>query len=326
MMSDDFRGLAQIRTVGKMHNHQKTLRQKIQISGRGLHTNKQIDMVLTPRPENTGVWFQRTDSPGARPVLACGANVSDTSLATTIGVGGESVSTVEHFMAALGCLGVGNLQVDINGPETPVLDGSALPWVELLSNAGLRTLNAARPYFQVRRPFELKDGDKSIFMEPSSETIVDFTIDFPGYISNQRRAFTFTENNFVAEIASARTFCLLSEVEKMQSLGKALGGGLDNAVVISGDGSVLNQEGLRFPDECVRHKILDFLGDMTLAQAPVIGRFTVEKSGHSLNQSFLATILRAPGLLELVDPAKSAPEPYLPRLAQSPGLNPAWAN
>ncbi|MDR0356095.1 MAG: UDP-3-O-acyl-N-acetylglucosamine deacetylase [Deltaproteobacteria bacterium] len=309
-----------------MHNHQKTIKQRIQVSGKGLHTNAQIDMILTPKPANYGIWFLRTDDPANRPVLAANQNVSDTSLATSIGTDGEQVGTVEHFLAALTCLGVNNLQVDINGCETPAFDGSALPWIELLRNAGLRTLNAPRSYYQVKRSFELRDGDKRIAVEPASEMSVDFTIDFPGHINNQRKAFSFTENGFISDIAPARTFCLLSEVEKMQKMGRALGGGLDNAVVISGDGAILNQEGLRFPDECVRHKILDFFGDMTLAQAPVIGRFTVEKSGHSFNQRFLSAILRTPGLLELVSPTKSAEEPYLPMAATNPSLNPAWAH
>jgi UDP-3-O-[3-hydroxymyristoyl] N-acetylglucosamine deacetylase len=309
-----------------MRYHQKTITQTIQISGKGLHTNRQIDMILSPLPINSGIWFLRTDLPGNKPVKVSSENVTDTALATTIGLGNESVGTIEHFIAALGCLDVNNLMVEINGPETPALDGSALPWIKLLRNVGLRTLNAPRPYYAVRRPFELVEGDKSIAMTPSSELVIDFTIDFPGFIQNQRKVFTFTENGFVSDIAPARTFCLLSDVEKMQSQGKALGGGLDNAVVVTGNGIVLNQEGLRFPDECVRHKILDFYGDMTLAQAPMVGRFSVVKSGHSLNHKFLATILNTPGLLELVTPTRSHGEAFVSRAPSPPALNPAWAN
>jgi UDP-3-O-[3-hydroxymyristoyl] N-acetylglucosamine deacetylase len=308
-----------------MHYHQKTLKQTIQISGKGLHTNQQIDMLLSPSPINSGLWFLRNDKPDNKPVKASSENVTDTTLATTIGLGDEKVSTIEHFMAALGCLGINNLFVEINGPETPVLDGSTLPWIKLLRNVGLRTLNAVRPYYEVLRPFEMYEGDKMIAIEPASEFIVDYTIDFPGFIQNQRKVFTFSENAFVSDISPARTFCLRSEVEKMQQAGKALGGGLDNAVVVSENG-ILNQEGLRFPDECVRHKILDFFGDMTLAQAPIAGRFTVVKSGHSLNHKFLSTILSTPGILELVTPTRSASEPYLSTVAPSPILNPAWAN
>ncbi|MDR1309713.1 MAG: UDP-3-O-acyl-N-acetylglucosamine deacetylase [Deltaproteobacteria bacterium] len=307
-----------------MH-YQKTIKQKIQVSGKGLHSNKQIDMVLSPRPINTGIWFLRTDRPGNKPVKAASENVTDTALATTIGLGDESVSTVEHFMAALGCLGITNLQVEIAGQEAPVLDGSAQPWVELLRNVGLRYLNAPRPFYVIRRPFEIVEGDKMVAMEPASDLSIDFTIDFPGFIKNQRRVFSFSENAFVSEIAPARTFCLQSEVEKMQAAGKALGGGLDNAVVVSGNG-ILNKEGLRFPDECVRHKILDFFGDMTLAGAPLLGRFTVVKSGHSLNHKFLASVLGTPGLLELVTPSRAPSEPYLSRVAPTPALSPAWAH
>ncbi|MDR0621267.1 MAG: UDP-3-O-acyl-N-acetylglucosamine deacetylase [Deltaproteobacteria bacterium] len=309
-----------------MHYHQKTIKQQIQVSGKGLHTNRQIDMILSPRPMDTGIWFLRTDAPGNSPVRARSENVSDTSLATTIGHGPESVSTIEHFMAALGALGISNLFVEINGPETPVLDGSSLPWIKLLRNVGLRTLNAPRPYLAVRRPFELTEGDKMISMAPDKELAIDFTIDFPGFIQNQGKSFTFSENGFVSDISPARTFCLLSEVEKMQRAGKALGGGLSNAVVVSGNGIVLNQEGLRFPDECVRHKILDFYGDITLAEAPIIGRFTVVKSGHSLNHKFLTTILTTPGLLELVTPVRTPGERYASLVAPAPTLRQAWAN
>ncbi|MDR2367495.1 MAG: UDP-3-O-acyl-N-acetylglucosamine deacetylase [Deltaproteobacteria bacterium] len=309
-----------------MHYHQKTIKQKVQISGKGLHTNRQIDMTLCPGSINSGIWFLRTDKPGNKPVKVTSQNVSDTILATTVGQGPESVSTIEHFMSALGCLGINNLFIEINGPETPVFDGSSLPWIELLRNAGLRTLNSLRPYYAVRRPFEMTLGDKMIAMVPDHELVIDFTIDFPGFIQNQRKSFTFTENGFVSDISPARTFCLLSDVEKMQAAGKALGGGLDNAVVVSGNGIILNREGLRFPDECVRHKILDFYGDMTLAEAPILGRFTVVKSGHSLNHKFLATILNTPGLLELVTPTRVPGETYVSLVSPSPALNAAWAN
>jgi UDP-3-O-[3-hydroxymyristoyl] N-acetylglucosamine deacetylase len=312
--------------VEKMHYHHKTIKQKIQISGKGLHTNKQIDMILSPRPIDTGLWFLRTDIPGNNPVKVESKNVTDTSLATTIGQGSESVSTIEHFMAALGCLGINNLFVEINGPETPVLDGSALPWIKLLRNVGTRTLNASRPYYTIRKPFEMVDGDRMIAVAPDSELSVDFSINFPGFIENQRKVFTFSENTFVSDISPARTFCLLSEVENMQRVGKALGGGLDNAVVVSGNGIVLNQEGLRFPDEFVRHKILDFFGDMALSESPIIGHFTVVKSGHSMNHKFLATILNTLGILELVTPTRSQAETFRSPVATSPALNPAWAN
>jgi UDP-3-O-[3-hydroxymyristoyl] N-acetylglucosamine deacetylase len=310
-----------------MHCHQKTIKQKIQVSGKGLHTGAKIDVVLSPRPINTGLLFLRTDRPGNKPISATAEHVTDTSLATTIGSGNESISTLEHLLAALGGLGVNNLMVEVCGPEAPILDGSAIPWVELLKNVGLQTFNAPRPYFVVRKPFEIVQNDKVVSVEPSSVFSIDFTIDFPGFIKTQSRSFTFSEASFVADIAPARTFCLLSDVEKMQKAGKALGGGLDNAVVVSDDG-ILNPEGLRFHDECVRHKILDFLGDLALAQLPIIGHFKAFKSGHGLNQRFLSTILSTPGILELVNTNEAAVERRQSNISilHNPQLKEIWAH
>jgi UDP-3-O-[3-hydroxymyristoyl] N-acetylglucosamine deacetylase len=310
-----------------VHCHQKTIKQKIQLSGKGLHTGQNMDVILIPQPINTGLWFIRTDNPNNQPIQAASEFVSDTTLATTIGQGAESISTVEHLLAALGGLGINNLRVEVCGPEVPIFDGSAMPWVELFKTVGLQTFNAPRPYYLVRRPFHLREGDRFVYVEPASVFSVDFTIDFPGFIQNQRRLFTFSESGFVNDIASARTFCLLSEVEKMQKSGKALGGGLDNAVVYS-DTGILNPEGLRFTDECVRHKILDFIGDLTLAGPPIAGRFTAHKSGHSLNQRFLSAILAEETVLEMVNPSeieKSSFRSSLGRLTTSP-LKEAWVH
>jgi UDP-3-O-[3-hydroxymyristoyl] N-acetylglucosamine deacetylase len=251
-------------------------------------------------PIDSGIWFKRTDVSDPSPILASSANVSDTNLATTIGWRRQRLSTLEHLLAALGGLGVNNIMVEVNGPEAPILDGSSAPWVELLNCAGFQILNAPRPFYRVAKPFKLIDGDKFLAVEPASEFSVDFTIDFPGFLKTQKRHFKFSESAFVSEISPARTFCLLKDVEYMKSHGKALGGGLDNAVVI-GDEGVLNPEGLRFPDECARHKILDLIGDLSLAQAPILGHFTAHKSGHALNQRVLASLLSLPGYLEKSD-------------------------
>jgi UDP-3-O-[3-hydroxymyristoyl] N-acetylglucosamine deacetylase len=281
-----------------------------------------IDVVLSPRPINSGIWFERTDLNHSVPILASAENVSDTSLATTIGHGAQSLSTLEHLLAALGGLGISNLKVDINGPEAPILDGSAEPWVKLLMSAGFQTQNAARPYLRVIKPLKLTDGDKFIAVEPANNFSVDFTIDFPGFLRTQNSTFKFSKDSFVNEISPARTFCLLKDVETMKLNGKALGGGLDNSVVVGDDG-ILNPEGLRFPDECVRHKILDFIGDMSLAQAHILGKFTAYKTGHTLNQKFLSSLLNGASYLERVKPqmitASIVPRNYeLPRPSLSP--------
>jgi UDP-3-O-[3-hydroxymyristoyl] N-acetylglucosamine deacetylase len=259
-----------------------------------------IDVVLKPRPINSGIWFKRTDAAGSVPILAASENISDTTLATALGRDSQKMSTLEHLLAALCGLGINNLLVEVNGPEVPILDGSAEPWVKLLMSAGFQTLNAVRPFYRVVKPLKLIDGDKFVSVEPANAFSVDFTIDFPGFLKVQKRRFNFSEAAFVSEICPARTFCLLKDVEQMQSAGKALGGGLENAVVIGDDG-VLNPEGLRFQDECVRHKILDFIGDLSLAQAPILGHFTAFKTGHTLNQKILAALLKTPGYLERSD-------------------------
>jgi UDP-3-O-[3-hydroxymyristoyl] N-acetylglucosamine deacetylase len=284
-----------------MQWHQKTISKKLQISGIGLHTGKAVDVNLVPLPANSGIWFQRMDIPSATPILASSDNVTSTNLATTIGRPGESVSTLEHLLSALAGLGVSNLKVEVKGPELPILDGSSLTWCNLLKKAGIRTLRAQRSYFRVKKAHRLVEDDKSVEVVPSTEFKIMATIDFPGYIDQQTRSFTFSRSAYISEISPARTFCLEKDVERMQKNNLALGGGLDNAVVIGENGKVLNPEGLRFPDECARHKILDFMGDIALAQAPILGQFTLFKTGHTLNQRFLHELLKTPGLLELVE-------------------------
>jgi UDP-3-O-[3-hydroxymyristoyl] N-acetylglucosamine deacetylase len=294
-----------------MHSHQKTVGQRLRISGIGLHTGRKADTVLIPLPEDSGVWFQRTDTPGARPIRATYENVTDTGLATTIGAGDERVGTLEHLLSALWGLGITNLKVEVNGPEIPILDGSALPWTRLLQTAGIVTLRTPLPFYRVARPFFVADNDgrRFVSVEPADRFSVDCEIEFPGYVPLQRRLFRFSQSAFVSEIAPARTFCLARDVKAMQAAGKALGGGLDNAVVIDEGGIVLNPEGLKFRDECVRHKILDFMGDLSLAGRPVIGRFSAVRTGHTMNRRFLEALMRDPDVLEKVDPAPARAEP-----------------
>ncbi|MDR2353484.1 MAG: UDP-3-O-acyl-N-acetylglucosamine deacetylase [Deltaproteobacteria bacterium] len=283
-----------------MHFHQTTIHQRIQVSGIGLHTGKPIEVVLSPLPIDSGIWFQRTDTPKASALLASTENVTDTELATTIGSGHESISTIEHLLATLGGLGISNLKIEVNGPELPILDGSAAPWASLLQKAGIKTFNAPRSYYRVKKNFRLTNGDKFLEVEPSSHFSMDVTLMFPGFLEKQSKKFVFSKSAFVSEICPARTFCLAKDIEFMQKNHRALGGGLDNAVVINLGGQILNPEGLRFPDEFARHKILDLIGDLTLAQAPILGHFTAYKTGHTLNQKFLHDLLKTPGLLERV--------------------------
>ncbi len=281
---------------------QKTIRQTISALGLGLHSGRDINVWLKPAVADHGVSFQRVDLPGAPALAATAENVTSTTLATTLGRGENRISTVEHLMAALSALGVDNLIVEADGPELPVFDGSAAEWVRLLNAAGLADLNAPRRVYKVTRPFKFTAGDKSISVRPANRFSVEAHIDFGGAIG--RHCFYYVESDqaFTSEISRSRTFCLLKDVEMMHKQGLALGGSLDNAVVVGDDG-ILNPDGLRYNDEFVRHKILDFIGDLAMAGAPIVGQFVLHKPGHELNRRFLTEALAEPGLLEASAPA-----------------------
>ncbi len=282
-----------------MIKNQRTIYNVIHAESRGLHTGRDIQVILSPAPANSGIVFQRVDLPGAKRLEAVVDNVHSTQLATTLGEGENRISTVEHLMAALVSLGVDNILVEVNGPELPVFDGSAAPWVKLLKDAALRDLGVSRRAYVVTRPFMITDGDKSIEVHPASRFSVEAAIDFNGAIGRQLFRYVDGDETFIREVSRARTFCFLKDVEFMRSRGLALGGGLENAVVIGDDG-ILNPEGLRYGDEFVRHKLLDFIGDLAMAGAPVIGRFIITKPGHELNRRFVAEALAEPGLLKAV--------------------------
>ncbi|MDR2826614.1 MAG: UDP-3-O-acyl-N-acetylglucosamine deacetylase [Candidatus Adiutrix intracellularis] len=268
----------------------KTIHNEITAQGLGLHTGQNITVRLKPAPVNSGVIFQRTDLFNAPPLAANPTNVTNTVLATTLGRGENHLSTIEHLMAALAGLGVDNLLIEVDGPELPIFDGSAAEWVHLLNLAGLTKQDAVRPIYLVDRPHRFSLGDKSIEVRPAARFAVEAHINFDGLIGRQCFYYLASEETFTTEISRTRTFCLAQDVEKMRNQGLALGGSLDNAVVVGDDG-ILNPEGLRFPDEFVRHKILDFIGDLALAGAPIIGQFILHKPGHELNRCFLLEAL-----------------------------------
>lgn len=276
---------------------QKTIQNDISTSGMGLHSGRTINVTLKPASADSGIRFRRVDFAGATDLEAKAENVTSTTLATTLGRGENRVSTVEHLMAALSALGVDNILVEVDGPELPVFDGSAAEWVNLLTEAGLKKLAAPRRMYRVTRPFKVAVGDKSISVRPASRFSVEAHIDFGGAIG--RHCFYYVESDqaFINEISRSRTFCRLRDVEMMHSQGLALGGSLENAVVVGDDG-ILNPDGLRYDDEFVRHKILDFIGDLAMAGAPIIGQFVLHKPGHELNRQFLTDALTQPGLME----------------------------
>lgn len=278
---------------------QKTICKDINTCGLGLHSGRDIKVRLRPAPADSGIRFKRADLPEAPVLAASPENVSSTMLATTLGRDGNKISTVEHLMAALSALNIDNILVEADGPELPVFDGSAAKWMQLLKESGLAEQSAPKRQLMVTRPFSFSVGDKSISVRPASRFSVEAHIDFGGAIGRHCFYYVDSEDAFDKEISKSRTFCLLKDVEMMHNQGLALGGSLDNAVVVGDDG-ILNPEGLRYNDEFVRHKILDFIGDLAMAGAPVIGQFVINKPGHDLNRRFLSEAMTQPGLLKFV--------------------------
>ena len=273
---------------------QKTLKNSTTISGIGLHSGARINLRLRPATANTGIIFHRSDGGRTVDIKALAENVVDTRMATVLGHDGLNVSTVEHFMAALAACGIDNLHVDIDGPEVPILDGSAAPFIREFQQIGITTLNASRRFVAIRKPLEIIEGEKRISIIPSRFFRITFDIAFEhSAISVQQHSMKFTTENFCKEIAPARTFGFLEEVEHLKANGLARGGSLENAVVIDNLG-VMNPEGLRFHDEFVRHKILDSFGDFSLLGAPLLGHIRAFKAGHDLNAKLVRKILETP--------------------------------
>jgi UDP-3-O-[3-hydroxymyristoyl] N-acetylglucosamine deacetylase len=280
---------------------QCTIANPIIISGIGLHSGRRITMNLRPAEAGTGVLFHRHEGKRSVIIEATSANVIDTRLATVLGKGDLSVSTVEHLLASLNALGIDNLHIDIDGPEVPVLDGSAAPFVDLLENAGIRRLEQSRKFIAIRKPLTLVEGEKRVTIIPSRFFRVSFDIafDHPS-IAQQHYSFKCSSQSFRKEIAPARTFGFLQEVEYLKANGLARGGSLDNAIVID-DNGVLNPEGLRFADEFVRHKILDSIGDFSLLGHPLLGHVKSYKAGHDINNKMVEKILASPEHWKLVE-------------------------
>ncbi len=275
--------------------NQTTIKQRIHCTGIGLHSGKKVTLTLRPAAEDTGILFHVTTAHGKKDIAPAPGAVIATGLATTLGKDGAAVSTVEHLLAALRGLGIDNIHIDVDGGEVPILDGSAAPFVMLLSEAGIHVQSKPRRVYRIKAPVSFGHDGKSIKAEPYNGFLVDYTITFPHpTIGTQRKVLDVTPRTF-AEVAKARTFGFLRDVEALQSRGLALGGNLDNAVVLDERG-VVNKEGLRYADEFVRHKLLDFIGDMAMLPLPLQGRFTVSCSGHALNNEFLRHIMASQSL------------------------------
>ncbi len=274
-----------------MNFKQRTLKTDVGCTGLGLHSGEKVKITVRPASCGTGIRFVRTDLPGNSYVDARFDNVFDTTLATSIGSNGCRVSTIEHLMAAFYGLGIDNARVELDGPEVPIMDGSSAPFVYLLKSAGIEEQKDPKQFIVVKKPFKLDDGNRSIRVYPSNELKISYMIDFQHpLLRNQEYELCFSGGDFIREISRARTFGFLKDVQTLKANGFAKGGSLDNAVVID-DFRILNEDGLRYKDEFVRHKILDFIGDLSLSQVPVIGHFVVKKSGHFLNQKMLTKLM-----------------------------------
>jgi UDP-3-O-[3-hydroxymyristoyl] N-acetylglucosamine deacetylase len=287
---------------------QRTLRRPITCAGIGLHSGNKVALSLKPAAADTGVHFKRSDLGGLE-VPAAVNHVGDINYATGLTRDAVRVDTVEHLLAALVSLGVDNVIVELNSPEVPIMDGSAAPFVYLIQEAGVKQLASPRRYLKVLRPIALSRGDKRIALYPSDHFKVTYSIayDHP-LLRHQSRTVRVTEDSFVEQIAPARTFTFLKEVEMLRQQGLALGGSLENAVVI-GDTGILNNA-LRFDDEFVRHKILDVIGDMALVGHPIVGHLVAHRGGHALHTAFAAMVLEEADAWKLVDGvAESVTEP-----------------
>jgi len=272
---------------------QRTLMNEVGCTGIGLHTGEKVKINLRPAPANSGIKFVRTDLKGRPEVEVRFDNVFDTTLATTIGTNGCKVSTIEHLMAAFFGLGIDNAIVELDGPEVPIMDGSAAPFVFLIKSGDIREQKSPKQFIVIKKPFKVDDGNRSVCIYPSKELKITYMIDFQHpLLRNQEYELTFSGRDFVREISTARTFGFMKDVETLKKNGLARGGSLDNAVVID-DFRIINEDGLRFDDEFVRHKILDFIGDISIVGSPIIGHFVVKKSGHFLNQQMLKKLMEA---------------------------------
>jgi UDP-3-O-[3-hydroxymyristoyl] N-acetylglucosamine deacetylase len=284
---------------------QRTLKRSVSCAGIGLHSGKKVNLSLKPAAAGTGIRFRRTDLGGVE-IPARADFVGAVAYATQLKSGDATVETVEHLLAALAASGIDNVSVELNTREVPIMDGSSAPFIYLIQEAGVKTLAEARKYLKVTRPVVVSRGDKQIALYPSDDFKVTYTIGFDHpLLRHQACAMTITEESFAEQIAPARTFTFLKEVEMLRQNGLALGGSLDNAIVI-GDTGVLNSS-LRFDDEFVRHKVLDLVGDLSLVGYPVVAHAVVHRGGHALHTAMASQLLTETDAWQLVESPQAIP-------------------
>ncbi|HEV2419505.1 MAG TPA: UDP-3-O-acyl-N-acetylglucosamine deacetylase [Terriglobia bacterium] len=287
--------------------HQHTLAGRVKLSGVGLHTGVPVNLVLNPAPANTGIVFKRKDLEDFA-IKARAANVARVAYATSLMRKGVLVSTTEHLLSALAALGIDNVYAEMDNIEVPILDGSSLPISREILNTGLKQQRARRAYLQIMKPLEIADGDKRISIYPANRFRATCSIDFPHpLIGKQTLDVTLTPENYLEEIAPARTFITLEEVEPLRQAGLVRGGSLENAIVLA-PGGVMNAEGLRFADEFCRHKMLDLIGDLALLGHPVAGHVVAHRGGHAMHYSLVSRLLKDQAAWRLVDASQLEPQ------------------
>ena len=300
----------------KVAMNQRTIKTAIAITGIGLHSGKPVDLEFHPQPINTGVVFERSDIIGCAPIPASAFLVQDTMMSSNLVFGGTRVGTVEHLLSAIAGLGVDNLLIRVSAAEIPIMDGSASPFVGLLLQSGFVEQDAPKKFLRIVKPVRVNVDDKWAELRPYNGFELNFEIDFdhPAFDKDfQHAQLCFSTQSFIEQLSEARTFGFLRDIEALRKNNLALGGSMDNAIVID-ESRVLNAEGLRFTDEFVRHKILDALGDLYLIGYPILGRFNAYKSGHALNNLLVREILSDKSNFEIVtfDDNVTCPIEYLP--------------
>ena len=300
---------------------QRTLKSVIRATGVGLHTGEKVAMTLRPAQPGTGIVFRRIDLPSPVDIPATALRVTDTRLCSSLEEGGVKVATVEHLMSAFAGLGIDNAYVDLTGAEVPIMDGSAGPFVFLIQSAGIEEQPVAKRFFRILKPVEVREGDKWARFDPHNGFRLSFSIVFAHPVferSAQSATIDFAETSYTKEVARARTFGFMQDVEALRSNGLALGGSLDNAIVMD-EFRVLNSDGLRYADEFVKHKLLDAIGDLYLVGSPLLGAYSAHKSGHALNNLLLREALNTAECWDYVtfDREEEAPPALLRLLAQT---------
>ncbi|MEE9912379.1 MAG: UDP-3-O-acyl-N-acetylglucosamine deacetylase [Deltaproteobacteria bacterium] len=279
---------------------QRTLKKEIHCSSIGLHTGRKVNMTIKPAPVDTGIMFVRKDLPDARPIPADFKMVCDTTLATTLGSNGVTVSTVEHILSAFSGMGLDNALIELDSFEVPIMDGSSRPFVNMLKKVGTRPQGKSKKMLVIKKPVSVKEGEGSAMLLPSNEFKITYEIEFTHRaVGNQAYNMVFSDRNYEDLICNARTFGFLKEVELLQAKGLGLGGSLDNVIILD-DEKIVNKEGLRMPDEFVKHKILDAIGDLFLLGMPIIGHFVAYKSGHRLNNLLLRELMHHESSWEII--------------------------